>query len=813
MRLLRALGLDVVYDRGAGDFLVYRDAHGREIEVLDLVGGYGSLLLGHNHPELVSEASRQFASGRAQHVQGSRRQLAERLGSELARRAGDDFCVVFGNSGTEAVEAAMKHALLESRGRSFVALDRAFHGKTLGAVQLAGSSHYRAGLDLGLHVVRIGSSDVEALEDVFRQPDDIAGFIFEPIQAEGGVRPVNPAVARRAAQLCKQRGIPLIADECQTGMGRTGTFLACESLGVQPDYVILSKALGGGLAKISALLVRRQRYVDSFDLKHSSTFADDDFSCAIALKALELTDQPMLDRCRERGERILRSLRRLQSANPDIIADVRGIGLLIGMEFRRMLDSSSVFLRLLSSQEDLIYLLAAHLFHEYRIRVAPTLSDPFTLRIEPSVLIGDESIERLENSLRDVCHRLVRQDVVGLTRFLTDRPGIAATNGTGPVRGDTKLFAYNSSCLTGAIGNGPAVRVGWLCHFIDANDLATLEPEFVNLPVHCRAQFLDRFGSLACPVVMSAADIRSRTGGVVRLYPILLPVCSRTMKSWIEGRHTAMVHGLIHKGIAAARALGCSLISLGQYTSIATSGGRSLGLTDVGLTNGNSYTAALVVQAVRRGERLRSRRRRGRVLAVVGAAGSVGRATAKILAADYQRVILIGSGKPGSVQRLRKLAHQIPNAEVNSELSALVHANTAVIAVSAVEPLVGPEHFARGAFVCDVSVPSAICPGTMSLRPDLTIINGGVVQLPFSEDVGILGFPLGAGLVYGCMAEGLVLGLDGVRDATFTGSLTHGRIRFIEERAKEHGFELAELDCASVREAAIQREFHGRCAR
>jgi predicted amino acid dehydrogenase len=101
----------------------------------------------------------------------------------------------------------------------------------------------------------------------------------------------------------------------------------------------------------------------------------------------------------------------------------------------------------------------------------------------------------------------------------------------------------------------------------------------------------------------------------------------------------------------------------------------------------------------------------------------------------------------------------------------------------------------------------------MSLRPDLTIINGGVVQLPFSEDVGILGFPLGAGLVYGCMAEGLVLGLDGVRDATFTGSLTHGRIRFIEERAKEHGFELAELDCASVREAAIQREFHGRCAR
>lgn len=139
----------------------------------------------------------------------------------------------------------MKHAMLETGGRTFLCLDRAFHGKTLGAIQLTGNDEYRAGLELpGLSVVRVRANDMASLEAAFAQSADLAGFIFEPIQAEGGVRPVDPAFAQRAAELCKQRGVPLIADECQTGMGRTGTFLACESLGVQPDYIILSKALG-----------------------------------------------------------------------------------------------------------------------------------------------------------------------------------------------------------------------------------------------------------------------------------------------------------------------------------------------------------------------------------------------------------------------------------------------------------------------------------------------------------------------------------------------------------------------------------------
>ena len=112
---------------------------------------------------------------------------------------------------------------------------------------------------------------------------------------------MTPQFAQRAAALCAARGAPLIADEIQTGMGRTGTFLACEALGVTPDYVLLSKALGGGLAKISATLIRRDRHVDRFDVLHTSTYAEDDYSSGVALKALELLDDAALAACRRQG--------------------------------------------------------------------------------------------------------------------------------------------------------------------------------------------------------------------------------------------------------------------------------------------------------------------------------------------------------------------------------------------------------------------------------------------------------------------------------------------------------------------------------
>jgi len=349
--LLDLMRMGVTYERAEADRLFCR-VEGRELEILDLVGGFGSTLLGHNHPALVAEARAVLAGGRPIHAQGSRRGPAGRLALELSRRLGGGWRVVLANSGSEAVEAAIKHAILETQGRSFIALERAFHGTTLGAAQLTANPEYRGPFALeGFRVLRARPNDIGSLEKAFAE-GDLAGFFFEAIQGEGGVRPLEPAFLQAAAGLCAARGVPMIADEIQCGMGRTGTFLACEAAGVQPDYVLLSKSLGGGLAKVSALLVRGERYLDDFDLRQASTYAEDELSSAIALKTLELLDTAALERCRSKGERLLSGLRGLQERFPDVLAEVRGRGLMAGVEFRPLEGSRSFILRMLSARED-----------------------------------------------------------------------------------------------------------------------------------------------------------------------------------------------------------------------------------------------------------------------------------------------------------------------------------------------------------------------------------------------------------------------------------------------------------------------------
>ena len=807
--LLQAIGLDVVYRRGEGDYLYYRDQQGREVEVLDLVGGYGSLLLGHSHPALVAEAQRFLASARPIHGQGSVREPAGRLARELSRRAQGDFCVVFANSGAEAVEAAMKHAMLETGSKTFLVLERGFHGNTLGAVQLTANEEYRAAFELtGLHIVRVRPNDIEHLEAAFTRAADIAGFIFEPVQGEGGIWPLQPAFAKRAAELCAQRHVPLIADECQTGVGRTGRFFASEALGVRPDYLILSKALGGGLAKISAVLIRRKRYVDVFDLKHTSTYAEDDYSCAIALRTLEIVDnEATLTKCVEKGERLLSGLHRLKEKYPDVIADLRGRGLMIGVEFRRLTKSPSFVLRSLSSSEDLVFIVTGYLFNVHRIRVAPTLSDPFTVRLEPSAFIRDEDINRFFAAMDDVCARLQNNDALGLTAYLINA-GSCPCRQPASVRADWKLIAYDEARFRQSKRSAPRIRVAWLFHLIDGDDLVALEPPFGNVSIEMREEYLDRFGALANPVVMSAVDVRSRAGDKVRLYPIMLPVTSRWMKSRIDARNLGPLRTLVQMGIDVAHCLGCTIVSLGQYTSIATLNGTSVALSNMGLTTGNSYTIALAIQAIHRAHSERGSDPAESVLAVAGAGGNIGRTCAEILAPRYRRAILIGSNKTGSWLGLQELSRKIPNAEITMEPSAIGAADVVVAAMNTVDAPLGPGHFAQDAIVCDVSVPPSVRPGTSTIRPDLLVIKGGIVRLPFGEDLEIIGFPLPPGHTYGCMAEGILLGFEGVRDTTFTGLVTPQQVYRIEETAQRHGFELADYKTFCVFGSEQREELH-----
>jgi acetylornithine/succinyldiaminopimelate/putrescine aminotransferase/predicted amino acid dehydrogenase len=789
--LLDVLRIGVVFERAHGNYLHYRE-NGNEVAILDLVGGYGSLLFGHHHPVLVAEAQRLLAEGRPIHSQGSRHDLAGRLANELSKRAGGDYRVVFGNSGAEAVEAAMKHAILETGSRTFVALERGFHGKTLGAVQLTANQDYREPFEVpGITVHRVRVNDIAHLEQTFGGLGTIAGFILEPIQGEGGICPIDPAFAQRAAALCAARGAPLIADEIQTGMGRTGTFLASQELGISPDYVLLSKALGGGIAKISAALIKRDRHVDKFDVLHTSTYAEDDFSSGVALKVLDLLDDAALDTCRRKGERLISGLRELMATYPDIIVDVRGRGLMVAVEFRRLLDSPKFILRLLTNQDDLVFVLVGYLFNVHHIRVAPTLSDPQSVRLEPSLMIEDVEIDRFLLALTDVCAKLRENDVIGLTRYFiegAERPHDKTTR----VSSDTKFLIFDEPRYWRQELDPPPLKVAWLFHLMDADDFVTLEPGAAALSFDERERYLRHFAPRSNPIVMSSFDVRSTIGATVRFYAILLPLTSRQMKQALEDRDFFRVRYSIDKAIKIARFIGCDVVALGQYTSIVTMNATTLQLPHVGLTTGNSYTIALALAAIERAHLERGVSAAESTLAVIGALGNIGRTCAEILAPRYRRTVLVGTNRPGVLRRLSELQKRLPRTEIATDPAAAVEAAVVLAATNAPDPYLTPAHFGNEAIVCDLSVPAAVRPEVRTLRPDLRLMNGGIARLPFAEDHGIPGFPLPPGQIYGCMGEAMLLGLEGVRDATFTGTLPAENVYRLKAMAERHGFELAE---------------------
>lgn len=795
--LLKAVGLDVVYERAEGDLLYYRDSHADEVEVLDLVGGYGVLLLGHHHPEIVAAVTTFLASGHANHVQGSIRRGAAQLANVLNLRVGGDHCTILANSGTEAVEAALKHAMLETQAHTFIALDGGFHGKTMGALHITSNPRFRKPFGSGHgNVIRVPPGDVRQLKATFDRARDLAGFIYEPIQGEAGVRPLTAEFVQAAADLCADRNIPLIADECQSGLGRTGTFLASETFGVTPDYVILSKGLGGGLAKISALLIDRKRYRPDFDLLHTSTFADDELSCHAALKVLDLVDADAMEKCRSKGSYLLEQMRSLQRLYPGVIADVRGRGLMIGVELQSPDRQAGFILNHLADRQLLGPLVASYLLKKHQIRVASTLSDSWTIRLQPSLLIGRERLDQFVTAMKDVCARLAGHDVVGLTRFLAEEPAeIGPVPSQAPTETPIYFYRRNESSLRprpDGTTSAPTRRVAWVFHLIDSSDLAHMDPALGTLTAEEKTAFCDRWSSLCEPVVMDAIDIQSSTSEVVRLYPLLLPVTSQWMLNHSRGKDRFNARRLVQKAVDVAAGLGCSVVSLGQFTSIATRRGQSLNSRNMRITAGSNYTAALVSQAVRAELDQRSWDPMELTLGIVGAAGDVASTCAAMMASEFRQCILVGSGRVGSLDRLNKVATGIPGARVATSLQAIEDADVVVCATNSTTTPLGPECLHSQAIVCDASVPATLQKRISDVLPMVTIFPGAIVELPHKEQLDIPGFPLPPGFTYGCMAEGLLLGLDGQGTRPWSGRSCSRRALEISQVAARHGFRVAE---------------------
>ena len=329
-RVFRFMGMDAVEATGQGAELV--DESGRRY--VDCAGGYGVFIHGYRHPRIVAAAERQL-----RRLPMSSRVLLNRQQVELAEALsqwtpGDLQYSFFCNSGTEAVEGALKFARAATGRARFVTTEGAFHGKTLGALSVSGRDMYQDPFrPLLPDVVRVPYGQLEAVEAVI--DENTAAVVLEPIQGEGGVIVPPDGYLTGVRQLCDRVGALFIADEVQTGMGRTGRLFAVEHEGVVPDLLCLAKALGGGIVPVGAVVGRPSAwgFFETAPLIHTSTFGGNPLAMAVALESLQVViDEDLPGQAHDKGKWLLTVLRSLAAEYPDLIREVRGRGLMIGIE-------------------------------------------------------------------------------------------------------------------------------------------------------------------------------------------------------------------------------------------------------------------------------------------------------------------------------------------------------------------------------------------------------------------------------------------------------------------------------------------------
>jgi ornithine--oxo-acid transaminase len=333
--LLNLLGMNVEYERCLGSELFTKDGR----RVLDFLSGYCVHNTGHNHPYIIQALKDEMDKCGPAMLQSHVPEIAGELARRLCELAGGELeKVYFGSSGSEGVEAAIKFARATTGRAGIVYAKSSFHGLTAGALSLMNDAFWREGFGPLLPDTEgVPYGDVAALESAVASKR-YAAFVVEPLQAEGGIHVPAREYLPKAQEVCRRTGTLFVLDEVQTGMYRTGTFLAAHQFGVRPDMVVLAKALSGGLMPVGAVLMTNKIYHAVYSslkraIVHTSTFSENSLSMRAGLATLDVLQREELGpRALHLGE-TFRAKLRCELAGFDIVNEVRGMGLLSGIEF------------------------------------------------------------------------------------------------------------------------------------------------------------------------------------------------------------------------------------------------------------------------------------------------------------------------------------------------------------------------------------------------------------------------------------------------------------------------------------------------
>ncbi|HYX06689.1 MAG TPA: aminotransferase class III-fold pyridoxal phosphate-dependent enzyme, partial [Bacteroidales bacterium] len=677
-KMMLSLAIDYSYHKSEKDSL-FTIEQGKELEILDFTGGFGTNLLGHNNKR-INQAVMGFLSrkeiplsdqGSIQKYAG---ELAEKLNLMVGTLTHKDFNVIFGSTGSEAVEIAIHHAFLEwknffekMRKTQFekygyeagslvtkiwdenaarlaesdvylLGLKDAFHGHSSGARTVLGNNQKREKFKniLGVKSILIDDKSENWQEQVehavngsqiklkkvswrmnsyvceeFEFPN-LIGAIVEPIIGEGGIRIVNPEFLKYLSGF----DFPLIMDEIQCGLGRAGTFLA--SFGINANYYLFAKSLGGNVEKISAVLIEKSRYIREFPDLYSSTFANGGLAATIALETLAIIEKDDIIRiAHDKGEILARKLNSVRKKHPAVISEITGKGLMQGIRFCDFSKSNKIFFRCLYNENYLGLLFSAYLLLKHRVRILPSISSPNILRIEPSGYITNQEISKLESALEDLCWNIENNHMYEIFKPLMDNDLFTDNKGKIPKEG----FMYTGIDEPSA----GAEKVAIIAHFVypDA-ELRALDKDLCKASDTGLRILFNRFQMLmqAKPFLLFSKNIMN---GKIHFSFIALAVDSAELDKCIRQRKQGKINEKIQDAVNLARELGIKTVSLGAYTSIISNNGMALVESgDTRIITGNTLTAASGIIMLKREIQSHSTKNKINILGIIGASGNIG---------------------------------------------------------------------------------------------------------------------------------------------------------------------------------------------
>lgn len=425
VRVLRTIGFDKNYVRGEGQYLYDKDGH----QYLDLLSGYGVFNMGRSHPRIKAALHEALDMDTANMVQMDAPLLAGVLAKRLLEKVNrpltltlshkgeraDLDTVFFTNSGTEANEGAIKFARCATGRQRILYLEHAFHGLTTGSLALNGNDEFKNGFgELLPGCMAIPAGDLKILEYELSKKD-VAAFVFETIQGKGVFLPAKEYFPA-AQELCRKYGALMIADEVQSGMGRTGKWFAFEHFGISPDIVTVAKALSGGFVPVGAICYRRDIYDKVFSrmdrcVVHSNTFGRNTLAMTAGITSLAvIEDEKLIENAAVMGEKILNGLSAM-IPKYEMMSDVRGLGMMIAIEFNRPRSTG------LKIGWDIIHKVNSGLFGQmivvpllskHRILTQVTGHNCDIIKLLPPLCITEKDVNHFLSSFEDVvadCHR------------------------------------------------------------------------------------------------------------------------------------------------------------------------------------------------------------------------------------------------------------------------------------------------------------------------------------------------------------------------------------------------------------------------